>query len=611
MSSNIYTNTGIVEASWNSRGLILHNGVNKSLIRQDNGILWAAVREGHVNQYINIYKSIDNGFTWDRMWSGIFSSTNYKTGITGLNINGPVMHLTINENRNILQLFHSYYDNFNGVYGFENFYFTINNDGTITKGSNLSFGIDQDDLFFDVSYNDDIVNIAYVSFSSLKVRSYRHTFPTTADGIATAAGNTYFNLFSTFIRPDNTMHIAIVSDEGSTYKLNYLLFNRIDQTFSTPRTITQFPVATINDINIAEDGFGNLCAFWNQLSPNGLVANSFYSLSYDNGNNWTTPVSIPVTFGQTSFVDQATNQRASRTVLMAGLQGFILSYVRTQNDYAKTYVRLLTSDDGTIGSYILGDQKTVADKDNTDTVGLRFFLPAANSLINLNNPGEIRVAFSQGQSTSNFQVDKEPSYFGQKLLNDDAFPESFTVEFEEDFALPNELLFSFNLLGSTSDNVDYYAEGLIGNITHKYMSAFERMGTSVYMEKYEPIQESMLSDKSGYSLDSAFYIKVFVDEVNYAFPVPSGNETFDQYIERDTRSVHIPANLHLSRTFLINNGNYLKRTVWLMNYSGNQYELSQLVPKFIDNQIAYYTANAYVVGPSRNPFTRIILPSET
>ena len=69
--------------------------------------------------------------------------------------------------------------------------------------------------------------------------------------------------------------------------------------------------------------------------------------------------------------------------------------------------------------------------------------------------------------------------------------------------------------------------------------------------------------------------------------------------------------MFLNRNFLINNGNYLKRTVWIMQYAGNQYELSQLVPKFIDNQILYYTVNAYVVGPSRNPFTRLILPSET
>ena len=69
MSSSIYTNSGIVHQSYIARGLILHNAVNKSLIRQANGILWAAVREGHVGKYINIYKSEDDGFSWTNMYS--------------------------------------------------------------------------------------------------------------------------------------------------------------------------------------------------------------------------------------------------------------------------------------------------------------------------------------------------------------------------------------------------------------------------------------------------------------------------------------------------------------------------------------------------------------
>ena len=97
MSSSIYTNTGIVESSWNSRGLILHNGVTKSLITLDNGTLWAAVRENNPGKYINIYRSTNNGFSWEKMWSDVFSATTRRTGISGLNVNGPVIHLSYNE----------------------------------------------------------------------------------------------------------------------------------------------------------------------------------------------------------------------------------------------------------------------------------------------------------------------------------------------------------------------------------------------------------------------------------------------------------------------------------------------------------------------------------
>jgi len=151
---------------------------------------------------------------------------------------------------------------------------------------------------------------------------------------------------------------------------------------------------------------------------------------------------------------------------------------------------------------------------------------------------------------------------------------------------------------------------LTGEITKKYESAFNRFGTSIYVEQYEPIQESVLADKSSYSLENVFYVKAFFQDINYGFPAPV-NESFDSYMERDLRKLHLPPDFHISRTFLINDGNKLRRSVWLAKFGGNLYELSQVVPKFVDNQIAYYTVNAYVVGPSRNPFTRTILPSET
>ena len=121
-----------------------------------------------------------------------------------------------------------------------------------------------------------------------------------------------------------------------------------------------------------------------------------------------------------------------------------------------------------------------------------------------------------------------------------------------------------------------------------------------------------MSDVSAYDVAQYIYIPIFIQEINYDFPIGNNNtQTQEKYIEQDIRKIHIPPNYHLSRTFIVNNGNYLKRTVWILTYGGNQYEVSQVVPKFIDNQIAYYTANAYVVGPSRNPFSRTILPSET
>lgn len=621
MSSNIYTNTGIQEASWNSRGLILHNAINKSLIRQDNGILWAAIREGHINQYINIYRSIDNGFSWDRMWSGTFAQTVFKTGLSGLNINGAVMHLTINEDRNILILWHSYYHTSALYYNIQPFTFKITDTGLTRVESNddpyqavdyLDPITGADDLWFDVSYTNDIIYLTYVNDGEIVVRPYRHTLLSQSDGQQSTGTTAYYNILSTFAKDNNTLLIlAIYEADAETYELHYLTFNRISGTFSDAAVIATSPAAIFSDLNIAVDGFGTICAYWNQLDPADTIATEYYTLSFDEGNSWLEPQTFDLTFGQYDFIDNATDQLASRTVLLHGIQGFLLGYTRNVNSNAVSYVRLLTSTTGDQNDYNLGDEQIAASRIGQDIVGIRFFLPPSNSPVDLNNPGEIRIGYSQGRSTSTVQVDAEPSYFGQKLLKDEAFIPQEEAEFEQDFAGENELLINFNLLGSTDTNIDYYAEGLIGNITSKYLSAFDKFGTSCYLENYNPVQESKLSDKSSYSIVDSAYVKVFIDELTYTNPSPRGNETFKQYIERDTRAIYISPDFHLNRSFLINDGNYLKRNVWILTYAGNEYEVTQVVPKFVDNQIVYYTANLYVVGPSNNPFTRTILPSET
>lgn len=619
MTSSIYTNTGIVESSWNSRGLVLHNAVNKSLIVEDNGTLWAAVRENHPAKWINIYRSTDNGFSWQNMYRDNYSDTNRRTGISGLNTNGPVMHLTYNEELKKLILWHSFYESEYNRYDIESFVFNVTDTGitrppTTGTGSDptaaATITTDQDELFFDVSYTDNGIFLVYASYSQINCQFYRHSYQVTPDGgIQATAIDDFFPLIATSAKNDDKVDILAIRDQGDNYQLVHLNYDRLSGTFSSNHIIQTIPIADMVDLNIERDGFDNLCAFWSERNSSDTSVNEYYSISTNNGVSWSEPELVPQTIGQGYFKDGATNQLSGRTILMAGLQGFILGYVRTLNNKANAYVRLLKTTNGS--DYTLEDEQVAASELAENVTGIRFFRPVGRSLVNLDNPGEIRIAFNVGNSTTTIQVDRDPNYFGQKLLNDQAFISSTTIEYTPDFAMENQLLFNFNLLGSTLENVDYYAEGLIGPLTNKYTSAFNRFGTSIYLEKYEPISESYLGDKSAYSLEETWYTKAFFQDINYNFPAPSSNESFDTYIERDMRKLHLPPDFHLDRTFLINKGNKLKRTVWIARFDGNDYELSQVVPKFVDNQIVYYTANAYVIGPSRNPFTRTILPSET
>lgn len=618
MTSAIYTNTGIVESSWNSRGLITHNFINKTLITQDNGVLWAAVREDNPTKYINIYRSTDNGFSWQNLWSGTFVDTDRKTGINGINLNGPVMHLVLNEKLNLLHLFHSYYDQAEEQYNIQLFSFEITSSGITRLDSETTpnnawlerdYLLDMDSLAYDISYNDSSIYMTYVYISDIYFKSFSHTYFEVSDGgtPGTTAG-TYFDLISTHVDDNNLLHVLALEDFTSSFRLVYLTYDKLKNNISSPKIIAQIPTVDVVDLNICLDDLGTILAYWSQRSEDGVFINEYYSISQNQGTSWSTPQSIGSTLGQSNTNDNPTNQKTCRTVAIGCNEGFILSYIRNKDGKANAYVRTLDKIDS---EYVLSSESTAASHPTKDVMGIRFFRPVATGKYNINTKDQIRFAYQIGQGDSQIQRDKNPVYFAQKLLSDEAFVSVNVVNYTEDTALENQLLASFNLLGSTYENVDYYNEGLIGPITQKYVSAFDRFGTSINIELYEPIQESVLSDKSSYSFESSYYVKAFFQDVNYSFPIPSSNESYSTYIERDLRKLHLPPTFHLSRTFIINDGNKLKRTVWLANFDGNQYELSQIVPKFIDNQIAYYTANAYVVGPSNNPFTRTILPSET
>ena len=619
MSSSIYTNSGIVHQSYNARGLILHNGVNKSLIRQTDGVLWAAVREGHNYKYINIYKSTDDGFSWTNMYSDTFSTLTRRTGITGLNTTGPVMHLVINEELNRLTLLHSFFETTTEIYKIEPFAFEITETGLtrlVPADDALSSTLittNQDELFFDASYTKNGMFITYVSFSSISVEFYRHTALAEIDGgIKATVIEDYFSILSTIAVSDDVLHIFALRDLGANYELVHLTYDRPSGEFSANHTISNFVAADVADLNIEIDDRGTLCVLWSQENVAGTSINEYYSYSIDDGITWQAPIVIPTTTAQGDFTDIGTGRIAGRTCLLGGIGGFVISYVRKyNNEYSRAYVRLLSYNQDT-DTYDLNDEKIAASNNSKDITGIRFFRPSGSILSNVLDAGKIRIAYCKGNTTTAFQVDASPAYFGQKLLEDEAYPSSDLVSWTPDTALPNQLLGNFNLLGDVGTNVDYYDEGLIGNITSKYISAFDKFATTVSFTQYEPNQNSEMSDVSAYDVAQYIYIPIFIQEINYDFPIGNNNtQTQEKYIEQDIRKIHIPPNYHLSRTFIVNNGNYLKRTVWILTYGGNQYEVSQVVPKFIDNQIAYYTANAYVVGPSRNPFSRTILPSET
>lgn len=608
---NYITNTAIVDESWNARGLITHNAVTKALIREDDSTLWAAVREDSVKKYINIYRSDDNGFSWQRKFSGDFKNTNRRQALAGLNQNGPFMHLTLNEERDRLILWHTYYDVPEKQYDLEPFIFDVGADGELTRHTDVTehavdtITLDADQMAFDVSYTNEHIYLTYTSFSNLNVKTYHHTYQSSHNGHHTLNGS-YFNVFATHANDNNTLNIMVLRDVSPNFQIEYTRYHRKTGSFTTPVKISNFPAADVRDMNLVKDGNDTLLAVWAQENSSGTQIRTKYSLSYNNGASWTTPQNVPYEPGQTAYTDPPTGRLAARSVALAGLQGFLIGYVRKQDGVPAGFIRHLAWDGA---NYHLQEEKEAVESYPCD--GFRFFLPVDNQRLDFGQLDQVRIAYSIGSPTSTQQSDHNPVRFGQHILREVSGFRTEQAKYVQDNPEPNQLLVRFNLLGGTNENVDYYAEGLHGAYTRRYIGAFKKVATRANFYRYEPDSNAESSDRSAYNDPDVYSSLAIIQSVNYDFPIHAGNEDFSEYIERDTRKVHLPPDFHLDRTFLVNAGNHLKRTVWLMRYDGNEYELSQVVPRFINNQIAYYMVNGYVVGPSNDPFARRVLPSET
>lgn len=639
-NSSIYTNTGITEKSWNSRGLITHSVNTKTLVRLDKNTLYAAVRENDKEEYIKIKLSTDNGFSWTTVYADSESVSGatpwFISDVPGQKFAGPIMHmealkLNLDDSRQerYLVFAHGYerYDLIIGPtssiqsVGFRAgmYLFKIRDDLSLKLETPLliPFGVDSPSCA--LSATDSTIYLSGVLNGQLKTNAYQavplEVYPAGSklsqalDGSNTTTQSDYQDLLATSANEKETLDILLIKDRGNFRELVYRQFDKLASQHKPEVVIKTNVTNLLRDLNICRDGYGNVLAYWSEITPNFQTAREFYSLSLDDGNTWSAPVILPISSSQSNFFDDPLNSVSSRAVVVQGSKGFVLGYTRVVGGKSSGFVRPLLSANGT--SYSLQPEKIAVSHPTRNIAGFKFFLPAANALVNTDNLGDIRIAFQLDKSTKIGQVDNHPAYFGQKLLSDEAYPEDVPQDREIDSPLPNQMLASFNLLPGITSNIDYYAEGLVGEFTHRYISVMNQKGISIRLKRYEPTIESTSDDKSAYTLEEDFYASVFIEDINYAFPINMSSESFEEFISRDTRQMHIPPNIHISRKFIINNGNKLKRTVWIAEFGGNEYELTQVVPNFVMNQITHYKTNAYVVGPFNDPFSRLIAPSET
>lgn len=612
MSMSKVKSTGWVARNYNQRGLSPHNIITKNLVRTTKGVLWAAIRENIQSNYLRIYRSTNNGFTWQLKWQGTFTNPGFRiSSVANLNTNGGIAHLLVDERRNRLLVLHSFYNLSNSKYQIEPFLFQLDSSDTLKRltpdGGGAMYtliDVDMDQMATAVGQNDDHIYLTYLSGSQVKMIIMRMDDPIVAVNAPNLPGTTFFNMHNISVSDDNNVDLIVLDDRGTNRALVHSRFSKAANAWGPKTTITQFPANDCTDINLERTLDGRLTAVWGQFLDGGVDIAIYYSFSTDQGATWSTPATIPTTSGHGAFTDFATGQKCTRVNALATLEGDIfITYVRSIEGRPDCFWRKLAWNGET---YEIGVEQPLA----SNCTSAKFFRASSTNLISAQDPNNIRVGYTVGQGNSTLQEDTIPVKLRQKSLLEGLFIDENA--YAEDEAAENQLEVYFSILGAPNENLDFYAEGVVGATTYKYITAFNKVGTSIRLQRWEPNPASYMGDKSAYQLHSEHSIQAVFQSLNYEMPVNvSGTELFQEYIEKDTRRLFIPPYFHLARNFVLNLGEHLKRTVWIAVFDGNEYELSQIVPHFFDNQIAYYSCNAYVIGPSNDPFSKQTLPTET
>lgn len=228
-------------------------------------------------------------------------------------------------------------------------------------------------------------------------------------------------------------------------------------------------------------------------------------------------------------------------------------------------------------------------------LGAKFFKYMAETIPNFGDYSDIRIAYQLGSTNNNDGEDTVSSTIFQERLTNNAYP------------------ITYSGVSPLDSNIDFYnTSGYVNEKTNLYMNKFDKVGMDYTFSRFDPIAECKINGRAGYNLTDTYVSQAVIDPGSSSFAsVPNNNADFQDYIERDTRKLFFKPNLYLSRNFVLNLGGYLKRTIWTVRILGNDYEIAQIIPRFLDGYIMFYEANLYVIGPSNNPFNKAILPSET
>jgi hypothetical protein len=597
----------------NSRAVSLNgsNSANKAFCIDRDGTLWAAFYATFRN--INVYKSIDNGFSWE-----------WVTNIAHVGRNGtlqgnPLYFLKSNSLENI------YLVTTNGrIFEIPSANLTHNPEYTpiqlsvilqyIPATNEYISGQDtyRDGLFTICGDPDSVFYVFYTTTGNyLKcaeysmVNSTREQFEPLwelwpgSETLSTISATAKLDC----VAKDRYCYVAY-TDQSDNFR--FTKYDKQSHLFGSGILLSSADLYA-KDPTIAVDGNTTLLAAYGDVAGSNTDIDLNISVSTNQGDTWVTS-SVSKPFGTTAYIDATTGLPEVRLNLLGdSVGGFVMTAIFTSEEGVPTlYAKKITTQG-------IQESWEIVNSKEARITGNQFFKPFNDRLPYFGDMSSIRSAFQVGDGNDEDGNDTVlTSVFQESLVSNAYSVETSDSQLSIDPLTSGFLRVDYRVVGSLDSLRDYYNENVVGENTDAYIKAINKIGISVKVKSFEPVEQSTDTGKGSYSTATEHTTKVLIDPQTYDFPaIAKETSVFTQFIERDIRKAFFKPDFFMHRNYIVNDGGYIKRTVWTLSYIGNEYEISQIVPRFINNEICFYEANLYVIGPSNDPFRKLTLPSET
>lgn len=312
--------------------------------------------------------------------------------------------------------------------------------------------------------------------------------------------------------------------------------------------------------------------------------------------------------GDDNFQDLATYYRGTPRLMAGAEGGFLMGYTRLNSSgYARPYVHQCTYESGGhVGGYSIGEAKECGaavgpwDADN-HMIGPLFFKPPADMLMNIDPVQNLYIGYQIGEGTQIYASFAQASCKSTGLvlekLDEIAYPLTDSYTYGDESAGTGEIVASITILNTPIGHEDFYSNGYTGQNTDLAVDAFVKEGTAITIEQYEPKDDAYIGGRTAYENPIKHVVKCFIDSSSWNSPNQALNRAdYDEFIDRDLRKIYLPPAFFMEYNLNSSKSETVQQTIYLAKFDSFTYEIRQVVPNFVNNEIIYWEANCYNVG---------------